>query len=788
MRDSDWDQLFLQYIRKRGLRDVEERFVQHVRQPPAPGDKEEAAAVAAGVEMASGLIDDLVCFAAGHEAAVYGDAYEALVGWVDSCLDMYRPELRRLLHPVFVRLYLTLVDMEAGREAAALLARYRARVLATLGGMRRAAASDLSQLAALTSRSLLRGSAFAAARLGLGAGGPAAAKTAVALSPYAHDLLMRWLHTGGGRMLPLLSVVNSCLDLQVLEGLPKGAPAAPVPDDELGDDLAGAGPGGGAGGAGADEGGADAGAEAAEANMVNRTEIKLGLLQGNVEDMYREQQEKHKAEAAAAAAAAAAAGEADPAAADGQEPQTKKAKKAAEKAAAAAAAAAATSKSVVRGERIEHPPFLPRLPDEVVSAALRDISLRAPVTAATPPSCAFFTFVNAKQTLNCSTFNCDGSKIVAGFNDSSVRVYDMPTISQHHALLRRSRRGQVPGGGGGGTNPDGTPAPAPPSADDLEESEPPGTLYLHGHTAAVHAVDFSVDQRLVLSGSSDGTVRVWGAEFGSCLAVYPGHVFPVWDVAACPLGHWFASAGADRVARLWVSERTQPLRLLVGHNADVDVVRWHPNCCLVATAAGQADRTVRLWDVREGKCVRYLPCGRALPGSPTCLALSPDGSHIAAGSDEGGVTVWDLGTARRVAAAPPSAAHTGAVWSLAYSQGDGCVLASGGADETVRLWRNDTGEALAAAGVAAADGGTGADGEGGGAEVGEGAADGAAEGGKEGGKDGKSGKEDKGGKPAGPYAQLGRYRTKSSPVVSLAFSSRNLLLAAGPFHRRGPIT
>ena len=88
-------------------------------------------------------------------------------------------------------------------------------MLATLGGMRRAAASDLSQLAALTSRSLLRGSAFAAARLGLGAGGPAAAKTAVALSPYAHDLLMRWLHTGGGRMLPLLSVVNSCLDLQV---------------------------------------------------------------------------------------------------------------------------------------------------------------------------------------------------------------------------------------------------------------------------------------------------------------------------------------------------------------------------------------------------------------------------------------------------------------------------------------------------------------------------------------------------------------------------------------------
>ena len=45
-----------------------------------------------------------------------------------------------------------------------------------------------------------------------------------------------------------------------------------------------------------------------------------------------------------------------------------------------------------------------------------------------------------------------------------------------------------------------------------------------------------------------------------------GHVFPVWDVATAPLGHYFASASADHSARVWVTERAQSLRLLAGEH------------------------------------------------------------------------------------------------------------------------------------------------------------------------------------------------------------------------------
>lgn len=58
----------------------------------------------------------------------------------------------------------------------------------------------------------------------------------------------------------------------------------------------------------------------------------------------------------------------------------------------------------------------------------------------------------------------------------------------------------------------------------------------------------------------------------------------------------------------------------------------------------------------------------------TALAFSPDGQTLASGSEDGSMMVWDLKDARRFGVTPN---HKGPVWSLAFSQGDGAILASG---------------------------------------------------------------------------------------------------------------
>jgi WD40 repeat protein len=45
-----------------------------------------------------------------------------------------------------------------------------------------------------------------------------------------------------------------------------------------------------------------------------------------------------------------------------------------------------------------------------------------------------------------------------------------------------------------------------------------------------------------------------------------GHMCPVWDVAACPHGTYFMSAGADQTARLWSTEHARPLRVFNGRH------------------------------------------------------------------------------------------------------------------------------------------------------------------------------------------------------------------------------
>ena len=61
--------------------------------------------------------------------------------------------------------------------------------------------------------------------------------------------------------------------------------------------------------------------------------------------------------------------------------------------------------------RIESKVPLPPLSDRQAAAMLADMGARAAVGPAALPSCAFFTFVNTHQALNCAAFSPDASAV-----------------------------------------------------------------------------------------------------------------------------------------------------------------------------------------------------------------------------------------------------------------------------------------------------------------------------------------------------------------------------------------
>jgi protein MAK11 len=81
---------------------------------------------------------------------------------------------------------------------------------------------------------------------------------------------------------------------------------------------------------------------------------------------------------------------------------------------------------------------------------------------------------------------------------------------------------------------------------------------LHSHAGAVTCLEFFGKQHL-LSGSDDGTLRIWRVSDWACLHVLGGHKAGVTSIAIHPTGRLALSTSSDKTVRLW--------NLMEGRNA-----------------------------------------------------------------------------------------------------------------------------------------------------------------------------------------------------------------------------
>ena len=82
------------------------------------------------------------------------------------------------------------------------------------------------------------------------------------------------------------------------------------------------------------------------------------------------------------------------------------------------------------------------------------------------------------------------------------------------------------------------------------------------HQAGVHHAAFSPDGKMIVTGSNDGTVRLWETTTGKPIKTLKGHEGNVWHVGFSPDGKQVISASWDNTVRVWEVENGEVVMVL----------------------------------------------------------------------------------------------------------------------------------------------------------------------------------------------------------------------------------
>lgn len=169
---------------------------------------------------------------------------------------------------------------------------------------------------------------------------------------------------------------------------------------------------------------------------------------------------------------------------------------------------------------------------------------------------------------------------------------------------------------------------------------------LTGHSHFVSDVSISSDGQFALSGSWDGTLRLWDLSTGLTTKRFIGHTKDVLSVAFSADNRQIVSGSRDRTINLWNTLGQLKFSITEdGHREWVSCVRFSPNLQSPVIVSAGWDGLVKVWNLTQCKLRSNLIGHR---GYVNTVTISPDGSLCASGGKDGVARLWDLNEGRHL--------------------------------------------------------------------------------------------------------------------------------------------
>lgn len=533
--------------------------------------------------------------------------FDLLKEWVDTSLELYRPELRRVLYPLFIHVFLELVSLDHATQAREFFDKY-AYDFEVLHGKELQAMSSVSLPLHLQENSLCK--QFLSQ------------KYRIYLNRTTLDLVLYFLHeieTFGGSI--LIRILNQRTETHVTDSRPLINEASEYnvnPNEGI------------------------TGVNGVEVESFNAKSVKLGKMPVDKElqkdvivELEKEQEAKDKDNKEGSDTG-------DVTKTNNNNGQPK---------------LVDTYKTMIKVEddspdqdAIPLPKYKKADIDrEVLKVIDAQASLKLSSTQTPLPSVCMYTFHNTHDSLNTVEFSDDNSLIAGGFSDSFVKIWSLKGSPLKSVIKDDPNNGHTVRRLVGHAGPVYGLSFSPDSRFLLSSSEDKtvrlwsmdtytALVSYKGHNHPVWDVAFSPLGHYFATASHDQTARLWSCDHIYPLRIFAGHLSDVDCVVFHPNGTYVFTGSSDRTIRMWDINKGNAVRVFMGHTTAINCMAVSPDGRWLASAGD--DSVVNVWDIGSGK---RLKCMRGHGRAPIySLAFSKDGAVLVSGGSDCSVRVWDI--------------------------------------------------------------------------------------------------------------------------------------------------